>query len=130
MIIIYTLILLLNIEILVYGCAYIPRILESEEFLENFNERAQDLKYSYSVDDVDGFFVRIKYKPTVLLQKNVILETPVSSVCFKCGVCLVVSEKLDQILSFAQTTSVSLKEFNDDMSANLLRPVCDFSFTR
>lgn len=130
MIIIYILILILNIKIIVEGCAYIPKVLESAEFLGNYNERAQDIKYAYSIDEVDGFFVRIKYKPTVLLQKNVILETPISSVCFKCGICLVISEKLDQILSFAQTTSISLKEFDDDMSANLLRPVCDFSFNR
>lgn len=87
-------------------------------------------RYYTPPSEVDGFLVPIKYHATVMLQKNTIMTTPLSSACMKCGICMVVSEKLDQILDFALKSSISLENFDQELSAHLLRPICDYAFHR
>ncbi|KAL0274791.1 UNVERIFIED_CONTAM: hypothetical protein PYX00_002831 [Menopon gallinae] len=78
--------------------------------------------------EVDGFLAPVKYHATVLLQKNTVMTAPLSSACMKCGICIVVSEKLDQILDFALKSSISLEDFDQELSSHLLRPICDYAF--
>lgn len=110
------------------GCGYFHKMTTS--YLNSVADRLPEIKYSWTREDVDGFLAPVKYHPTVFLQKHTILETPLKSACVRCGICLAVAEKLEQILKFALKSSISLQDFDEYLSSQLLRPICDFAFER
>lgn len=113
-----------------WACAYFPKLTESSNGINGFLNGLPDQKYSFTKDEVDGFFAPVKYHPTVFLQKYTIMEAPLNSACIKCGICLAISEKLEHILRFALKSSISLQDFDGYLSSRLLRPICDFAFQR
>lgn len=110
------------------GCAFVPRFSESLISV-TLNDDSPPVKYSQRIDIMGGFLVSIKYRPTALLQKQTIMETPMRSPCVKCAICIAVSEKLNDVLSFANA-SVDLTDFDEVSASDLLKPVCDYAFYR
>ena len=113
------------------ACGYFPQLTtESSLIIDGVLNEIPNCEYSFEKNEANGFLAPVKYHPTVLLQKYTMMDTPFNSACFKCGICLTVSEKLENILNFALKSSISLHDFDDYLSSQLLRPICDFGFKR
>ena len=113
------------------ACGYFPQLTtESSLIIDGVLNEIPNCEYSFEKNEANGFLAPVKYHPTVLLQKYTMMDTPFNSACLKCGICLTVSEKLENILNFALKSSISLHDFDDYLSSQLLRPICDFGFKR
>ncbi|KAK6626535.1 hypothetical protein RUM44_009008 [Polyplax serrata] len=109
-----------------WSCAYFPKLADPSLSIDLGT--IPEGQYSFTKDEVDGFSAPVKYHPTVYLQKYTVMEIPLNSACMKCGICLAVAEKLEQILHFALKSAISMEDFNDYLASQLLRPICDFAF--